>query len=78
MGYHNGVSVPKHKNTFASLDPAFKSGGRLKFERRITILAVLAGLPAVALCALLLWLDGYSARTQWTVNLLLVLLWLGI
>ncbi|MBA3572159.1 MAG: PAS domain-containing sensor histidine kinase [Pyrinomonadaceae bacterium] len=82
MGYHNGVSVhpelPKHTTTFTTLDPALKSGGRLKFERRVTILAILAGLPAVSLCALLLWLDGYSGRTQWTVDLLLVLLWLGI
>jgi nitrogen fixation/metabolism regulation signal transduction histidine kinase len=82
MGYHNSVSVhpepPKHTTTFTSLDPALKSGGRLKFERRVTILAILAGLPAVALCAFLLWLDGYSGRTQWTVDLLLVLLWMGI
>jgi two-component system, NtrC family, nitrogen regulation sensor histidine kinase NtrY len=68
----------KHTNTLPTLDPALKSGGRLKFESRVTILAILAGLPAVSLCALLLWLDGYSARTQWTINLLLVFFWLGI
>ncbi|MFN2531297.1 MAG: PAS domain-containing sensor histidine kinase [Pyrinomonadaceae bacterium] len=62
----------------ATLDPALKRGGRLKFERRITILALGAGFPAVLLCGLLLWLDDYSARMQWTVDLLLVLLWLGI
>ncbi len=32
----------------------------------------------MSLCALLLWLDGYSARTQWTIDLMLVFLWLGI
>jgi nitrogen fixation/metabolism regulation signal transduction histidine kinase len=32
----------------------------------------------VALCALLLWLDGYSARTQWTLDLLLIFFWLAI
>jgi len=81
MGYHNGVSVhpePSKHTTYTSLDPALKTGGRLTFERRVTILAVLAGLPAVGLCALLLWLDGYSGRTQWTVDLLLLFLWLGI
>jgi nitrogen fixation/metabolism regulation signal transduction histidine kinase len=82
MGYHKGVSVHpepgKHTTTLTSLDPALKSGGRLKFESRVSILAVVAGLPGVALCALLLWLDGYSARTQWTIDLLLVLLWLGV
>jgi nitrogen fixation/metabolism regulation signal transduction histidine kinase len=50
----------------------------LKFEGRITLLALAAGFPAVALCALLLWYDGYSAQVQWTIDLLLVLLWLGI
>jgi nitrogen fixation/metabolism regulation signal transduction histidine kinase len=50
----------------------------VRFERRITILALLAGFPAVALSAFLLWYDGYSAQIQWTVDLFLVLLWLGI
>ena len=42
------------------------------------MLALLAGLPGVTLCMLLLWLNGYSARVQWTVDLLLVIFWLGI
>jgi methyl-accepting chemotaxis protein len=70
------VSTPV-KPSFSSLDPEVKRG-RLKFERRITILSLFAGFPAVALSALLLWYDGYSAQVQWTVDLLLVLLWLGI
>jgi nitrogen fixation/metabolism regulation signal transduction histidine kinase len=37
-----------------------------------------AGLPGVAICALLLWYDGYSSRVQWTVDLLLVCFWLAI
>jgi two-component system nitrogen regulation sensor histidine kinase NtrY len=74
------VSTPaKPKSTtFTSLDPALKRGGRLKFERRITFLALAAGFPAVILCAFLLWFDSYSTRLQWTVDLMLVLLWLGI
>jgi nitrogen fixation/metabolism regulation signal transduction histidine kinase len=82
MGYHSDVSAPsrppKYVSTISTLDPALKRGGRLTFERRITLLAVFAGLPAVALCALFLWLDGYAGRTQWTIDLFLVLLWLGI
>ena len=72
------ANLPKHSTTFSSLDPALKRGGRLKFERRITFLALAAGFPAVVLCAFLLWYDSYSTRLQWTVDLLLVLLWLGI
>ena len=82
MSYHTGVStpakLPKHSTQFPSLDPAFKRGGRMKFERRITFLALAAGCPAVILCAFLLWYDNYSTRLQWTVDLVLVLLWLGI
>ena len=81
MGYHNPVSTPpnpsKHPSHFPHLDPALR-GSKLKFEGRVTILALAAGFPGVALCALLLWLDGYSARVQWTVNLLLILFWLSI
>ena len=50
----------------------------MKFERRITLLALAAGFPAVMLVAFLLWYDNYSTRLQWTVDLLLTVLWLGI
>ena len=72
------AKLPKNVSTISSLDPALKRGGRLKFEKRITLLALAAGCPAVVFCALLLWYDNYSARFQWTVDLFLVLLWLGI
>src|SRR6266481_6496173 len=65
-------------STAPNLDPALRRGGRMKFERRITFLALAAGFPAVILCAFLLWYDNYSTRLQWTIDLLLVLLWLGI
>ena len=82
MSYHGAVSyhppAPRHTTEISTLDPALKRGGRLNFEHRVTILAVAAGLPAVGLCAFLLWWDGYSGRTQWTLDLLLVVAWLGI
>ncbi len=82
MGYHNGVSMsakpPKHVSTISSLDPALRRGGRLKFERRVTFLALAAGFPAVVLCAVLLWVDDYSGRVQWTIDLFLVIFWLGV
>jgi nitrogen fixation/metabolism regulation signal transduction histidine kinase len=68
----------KNITTLPTLDPALRRGGRISFERRITLLALFAGFPAVALCGLLLWLGGYSARFQWTVNLLLVVVWLSV
>jgi len=81
MGYHEPVTTPAKPNrepsTTSYLDLGAR-GARLKFERRVTVLALFAGLPGVALCALLLWFDGYSSRVQWTVDLLLVCVWLGI
>ncbi len=81
MGYHKPVSTPpnpsKHPSTFTHLDPAIRSA-RLKFEGRVTALTLAAGFPGVALCAFLLWFDGYSSRIQWTVDLLLVFFWLTI
>jgi nitrogen fixation/metabolism regulation signal transduction histidine kinase len=68
---------PKGPSHFPTLDPAFRRGARVSFERLVTILAVAAGLPAVAGCAFLLWYDGYSARLQWTLDLFLVIAWLG-
>jgi nitrogen fixation/metabolism regulation signal transduction histidine kinase len=75
----NPLSKPtKHVSTFAHLDPALRRGGRLKFEKRVTFLALAAGFPAVSLCAFLLWYDDYSARVQWTVDLFLAIFWLSI
>jgi two-component system nitrogen regulation sensor histidine kinase NtrY len=81
MGYHSGVSTPSKPQkavVHTTLDPALKHGGRVKFEKRVTVLALAAGFPAVALSALLLWLDDYSGRTQWTIDLFLVIFWLAI
>jgi len=81
MGYHELVSTPpkssKAPQTFTHLDPALR-GSHLNFEGRVTALTMAAGLPGVALCSFLLWLDGYSSRVQWTVDLLLVVFWLAI
>jgi nitrogen fixation/metabolism regulation signal transduction histidine kinase len=81
MGYHKPVSTSpnpsRQSSTFSHLDPALRST-HIKFEGRVTVLTLAAGFPGVALCALLLWLDGYSSRTQWTVDLLLVFFWLAI
>jgi two-component system nitrogen regulation sensor histidine kinase NtrY len=75
---NTSAKLPKHAPTISTLDPALQPGGRLKFERRVTLLALGAGFPAVLLCAFLLWYDNYSARVQWTVDLFLVIFWLGI
>ncbi len=50
---------------------------RLTFERRLFLLALCAGLPAVASAIILLSSNNYSAGTRWTLDSLLVLCWLG-
>src|SRR5947207_7195887 len=79
MGYHKPVSASpnpaKHPSSFSNLDPALR-GHHMKFEGRVAVLSLAAGFPGVALTALLLWLDGYSSRVQWTADLLLVFFWL--
>jgi two-component system nitrogen regulation sensor histidine kinase NtrY len=81
MGYHKPVSTApnpsREPSTFSHLDPGLR-GKHIKFEGRVTVLTLAAGFPSVALCAFLLWLDGYSSRTQWTVDLLLIFFWLAI
>ena len=82
MGYHKPVSAsgnPKQNlPTISNVDPGLRRSSRLGFEQRLTLLAVFAGLPGVALSLLLLWLNGYSARLQWTVGIILVIAWLSV
>ncbi len=47
-------------------------------ERKVVFLALLTGLPGVALSLGLLWLGDYSSRLQWTATLVLLVLWLWI
>ena len=50
---------------------------RLNYENRILLLALVAGAPGALASALLLWLGGFSAKVQWTADLLVLGLWLG-
>jgi nitrogen fixation/metabolism regulation signal transduction histidine kinase len=51
---------------------------RLPHDVRIQLLALGAGLPALALAAVLLFRSDLSPRTQWTLLVLVVLAWLTI
>ena len=43
----------------------------MKYERQVSRLAILTGLPGVTLSLYLLWNGGASPRLLWTVGLLL-------
>jgi two-component system, NtrC family, nitrogen regulation sensor histidine kinase NtrY len=46
-------------------------------DTRVLLLALVAGLPGVVTTVVLLSVKGFSGRVQWTLDLLVVLLWLG-
>jgi two-component system, NtrC family, nitrogen regulation sensor histidine kinase NtrY len=50
--------------------------GSERHERAVFRLALIAGLPGVALSMLLLWRAGYSGKAQWTLGLIIVGTWI--
>lgn len=50
---------------------------RLSHEQVVFFQALAAGLPAVVVALVLLWIGGYSAKVFWTLGLLIVGCWLG-
>jgi nitrogen fixation/metabolism regulation signal transduction histidine kinase len=51
---------------------------RLAHEARVVLLAMLAGLPGVALSLILLWGGDYPLKVQVTLTAIVVLVWLGV
>ena len=51
----------------------------MKYEGRIVIMAILAGLPGSLVALIFLWLRDPTpqAKTQWTLTVLIVALWMG-
>jgi nitrogen fixation/metabolism regulation signal transduction histidine kinase len=49
----------------------------LAYESRLALKSLLAGLPAVIVATVLLWVGDFSSQTRWTLLLLLVGFWLG-
>jgi nitrogen fixation/metabolism regulation signal transduction histidine kinase len=50
---------------------------RLYYERRIFLLAVLAGLPGSAVALIMLWIQNNDPKVQWTLTVLIVGCWFG-
>jgi nitrogen fixation/metabolism regulation signal transduction histidine kinase len=49
----------------------------LNFDQRILLLAFLTGLPGALVALILLWMEDFTAKTQWTLTVLIVSFWLG-
>jgi two-component system nitrogen regulation sensor histidine kinase NtrY len=50
---------------------------RIRFETRLTLMALGAGLPAILASLVILLTGDYTGKVQWTVGVLLVGCWLG-
>ncbi len=50
---------------------------RLRYERRIQLLALAAGLPGSLIAILLLWFGDYSSQAAWTLTILILIFCLG-
>ncbi|GMR14024.1 MAG: ATP-binding protein [Gemmatimonadota bacterium] len=50
---------------------------RVRHDRKIVFLTLMAGLPGVVLSLGFLWLGSYSAKVQWTISVLLLGVWIG-
>ena len=50
----------------------------LGHDRRIFLLAILAGLPGVAVSLGFLWMGAFAARLQWTGTVALLAVWVGL
>lgn len=54
-----------------------RTRSRFSYETRLTLLALLAGAPALLVAMVLLWDGGYSAKVQWTLTIAVVCFWVG-
>src|SRR4051812_2485159 len=62
----------------SALDAASsRSDSRLRFDQRILLLALSAGLPAALVALILLWTGDYTPKVQWTLTVLIVGVWTG-
>src|SRR5205085_9714695 len=60
------------------LDPtSTRSTGRFRFDQRILLLALAAGLPAAFVSLILLWTGDFTPKVQWTLTVFIIGVWAG-
>ncbi|HEY7289711.1 MAG TPA: ATP-binding protein [Vicinamibacterales bacterium] len=76
------MSVETGTNEDATLASALDTVERqpdawLRFDQRILLLALAAGIPAALVALVLLWTGDYTPKVQWTLTALIVGVWMG-
>src|SRR5437899_3637280 len=62
----------------SELDPTpSRPNSRLRFDQRILLLALAAGLPAALVALILLWTGDYTPKVQWTLTVFIIGVWTG-
>src|SRR5437764_11615990 len=51
---------------------------RLSHDRRIFIMAFIAGLPGSVIALILIWTGAFTPKVQWTLTVLILGVWLGL
>src|SRR5204863_7024532 len=78
---HSKFQIPNSKlreDSLEALDPiSSRPDARLRFDQRILLLALAAGLPATLVALILLWTGSYTPKVQWTLTVLIVGVWTG-
>jgi two-component system nitrogen regulation sensor histidine kinase NtrY len=54
-----------------------RNGSRLRFDQRILLLALTAGLPAAVVALIFLWTGDSTPKVQWTLTVFIVSVWAG-
>ncbi len=67
-------SAEAHASTLDAIVTRPKS---LRFDQRILLLALAAGLPASSVALILLWTGDYSSKVEWTLTVLVITVWIG-
>src|SRR5256885_4835656 len=61
----------------AALAATSRPDSRLRFDQRILLLALAAGLPAALVALVLLWTGTYTPKVQWTLTVFIIGVWTG-
>src|SRR5207249_4946556 len=74
---HNSAFTPLHFVAVADRRTSRKPSRKLSLENRLLLMALAAALPAMLVSMVLLWRGDYTAKTQWTLTVVIAGVWLG-